>query len=116
MDSTRAYDSTTHCTSAIVASRLAWSAGRATFTTVPSMNVMPEPMIVTVSTHGTARLGQGPREARAWITPSSQGGFSAAVIRNPRLDRALECCAIGGRMSNDTATSILYSAIAAISG
>ena len=38
----------------IVACRSAWSAGRATLTTVPSMNVMLDPRIVATSVHRRA--------------------------------------------------------------
>src|SRR5580700_10211933 len=45
-----AYDSTTHCTSAIDAWKAFCNAGSATLTTVPSMNAMLDPRIVTAST------------------------------------------------------------------
>src|ERR1700759_1379946 len=45
------YDSTTHCTSSTVACSPDCSAGKATLTTVLSMNAMLEPRTVAASTH-----------------------------------------------------------------
>src|SRR5438094_3133515 len=68
----------THCTSDTVAPRSAWSTGRATFTTTPSINVMLDPSIVAASTHGpTSRVASAVRTDGAdSITPSSQGGLA----------------------------------------
>jgi hypothetical protein len=69
------YDSTTHCTPTTVACRFAWSDGKATLTTVLSMNAMLEPRIVAAriqrrdcAVHGTSVLTDR-------TTASSHGGF-----------------------------------------
>jgi hypothetical protein len=54
-----------------------WIAGRATLTTVPSMNVILDPRIVAASIHGAADRGHGESAARVRITASSQGGLAA---------------------------------------
>src|SRR6266536_3382399 len=46
----KAYDSTTHCTSATEAWKAFCSAGSATLTTVPSINAMLDPRMVAAST------------------------------------------------------------------
>src|SRR5581483_4531583 len=51
------------------------NAGKATLTTVPSMNAMLEPRIVAASTHGRDFSTQGAAKAPARITASSHGCF-----------------------------------------
>src|SRR5438270_10516921 len=58
-----------------------WSTGRATLTTVLSINVMLDPKTVAASTHGAARLGHGASAAPARITASSHGALKAVVNR-----------------------------------
>src|SRR5438270_5069047 len=58
-----------------------WSTGRATLTTVLSMNVMLDPKTVAASTHGAARLGPGASAAPARITASSHGALKTVVNR-----------------------------------
>src|SRR5437660_8695524 len=70
------YDSTTHCTSTTVAPRLCCSAGRATLTTVLSINAMLEARIVAVRIHGPASSVQGTVATVEPVTAdSSQGAF-----------------------------------------
>src|SRR5579863_2690159 len=69
----RPYDSTTHCTSTTVALKLACIAGRATFTTVLSMNAMLEPRIVAARTHGFALSSHPPPRLPDRKVTTSQG-------------------------------------------
>src|SRR6266576_441386 len=71
----RPYDSTTHCTSMTVALKLACRAGRATLTTVLSMNAMLLPRMVAARIHGSAFDAQGVSVDAERRTASSQGGF-----------------------------------------
>src|ERR1700757_3734087 len=57
----------------MVACRVDCRAGRATLTTVLSMNAMLEPRMVAASTHGLAFSAHGLLEAPDWITASSHG-------------------------------------------
>src|SRR6267143_3437838 len=67
------YDSTTHCISTTVAWKLAWIAGRATFTTVLSMKAMLEPRIVATSIQVLALAAHGTPAPAVRIATSSQG-------------------------------------------
>ena len=62
----------------MVAFRFVWSAGNATFTTVPSMNAMLEARVVAASTHGPKDLGQGAVAGRERIMLASQGSWMNA--------------------------------------
>src|SRR5579862_9969157 len=68
------YDSMTHCTSTTVAWRLDCRAGKATLTTVLSMNAMLEPRIVADRIHGRDFSRHG-AAAPLRITASSHGCF-----------------------------------------
>ena len=81
--SSRAYDSTTHCTSATDASMSACSAGSATLTTVPSMNTMLEPRIVTARTYGCDDFAHGDAAVRHRTTPLSQGCMTMFAMADP---------------------------------
>ena len=61
--------------STTVALRLAWSAGNATLTTVPSMKAMLEPRMATARIHGSAAFAQGTTSLPDRITASSQGAM-----------------------------------------
>src|SRR6266487_2619413 len=69
------YASITHCTSADVALNAFCSAGRATFTTEPSINAILDPRIVATSTHIPTFLVAGRESGPDRITPSSHGGL-----------------------------------------
>src|SRR5215472_2372374 len=87
------YDSTTHCTSTTVARKLAWSTGRATLTTVLSMNAMLEPSIAAANTQGRDSSRQGTPWPADRITPSSQGGFMHRLdARAHRGDSKISSC------------------------
>src|ERR1700730_11715673 len=73
------YDSTTHCISTTVAWKLAWIAGRATFTTVLSMKAMLEPRIVAASIQVLALAAHGTPAPVDRITTSSQGVLMKAM-------------------------------------
>src|SRR5260370_41513268 len=66
------YNSTTHCISTTVAWKVAWIAGRATFTTVLSMKAMLEPRIVATSIHILALAAHGTPAPAVRIPTSSQ--------------------------------------------
>src|SRR5262249_13598220 len=68
-----AYDSTTHCKSRTVASKLFCSAGNATLTTVPSIKTMLDPRMVAAKTQGSDTGAHGKPAGRARTTPSSHG-------------------------------------------
>src|ERR1700688_1304098 len=67
------YDSTPHCTSTTVARNVAWIAGKATLTTVLSMNAMLEPRMVATRIHTLASGLQGTSPTAVRIEASSQG-------------------------------------------
>src|SRR5216683_2873832 len=73
------YDSTTHCTPTTVAWRLAWSAGRATLTTVLSIKAMLEPRIVAARIQRPARAAHGTSAFTDRTTASPHGGFMKAM-------------------------------------
>src|SRR6266851_10251425 len=73
------YDSTTHCTPTTVAWRLAWSAGRATLTTVLSIKAMLEPRIVAARIQRLACATHGTSAFTDRTTASSHGGFMKAM-------------------------------------
>jgi hypothetical protein len=73
-----AYASITHCTSVMVAWRSAWSAGSATLTTVPSMNVRLDPMIVATSVHV---CDEWPSARVVWARASGGWPVVMAVMR-----------------------------------
>src|SRR5262249_44524416 len=60
----------------------ACNAGRATFTTVLSINAMLEPTIVAARIQGPTASMQGARAGISPITASSQGGFMDVPHRN----------------------------------
>lgn len=66
-----------------------WSTGSATFTTVPSMNVMLDPRMVAARTQGAARFEHGASAGPARITASSHVALAMVVklllCRFPRL-------------------------------
>src|SRR5439155_8643782 len=67
----------------MVARRLDWSAGSATFTTVPSINAMLEPMIVAARIQGPLVVACRSHEP-ARIAASSQGGLAMlAIVHSP---------------------------------
>src|SRR5881392_2958842 len=65
----------THCTSTIVALRLACSAGNATFTTVPSINAMLDARVVAASTQRPEAFEHGAAAGRERIMLASQGSW-----------------------------------------
>src|SRR5262249_1812393 len=67
------YDSITHCKSTTVAPRLDCSAGRATLTTVLSINAMLEPRMVAVSTQQPDFSGQRTPGVLPGMTASAHG-------------------------------------------
>src|SRR6202171_6563238 len=69
------YASTTHCMSMTVPPRLFCSAGKATFTTVLSMNAMLDPSIAAARIHGPELLVHGMAACPDSITAWSHGGF-----------------------------------------
>src|SRR5258708_29030740 len=73
------YDSTTHCTPTTVAWRLAWSAGKATLTTVLSINAMLDPRIVAASTQRPACAVHGTPAFPDRAAASSDGGLMETV-------------------------------------
>src|SRR5438270_10913326 len=75
----RPYDSTTHCISATVAWKVAWIAGRATFTTVLSMKAMLEPRIVATSIQILPLAVHGTPAPAVRIATSSQGDLMKAM-------------------------------------
>src|SRR5260221_14007311 len=70
----------THWTSTRLALSSRCSAGRATFTTVPSMNAMLEARIVAARIHGAVVGGHGEAHGAARMTPASDGGGENPVI------------------------------------
>src|SRR3989440_5441258 len=70
----------THWTPMTVAPKSRWSAGSATFTTVPSIKARLEPRIVAASTHLPDDSGHGLGESPDRITPSSHGSRINVVI------------------------------------
>src|ERR1700682_6066754 len=70
----------THWTPTTVALKSRCSAGKATFTTVPSMKARLEPRIVAASTHLPDDFGHGLVESPDRITPSSHGSRINVVI------------------------------------
>src|SRR5437773_12354557 len=67
----------------MVARRVDCSAGSATFTTVPSMNAMLEPMIVAARIQGPFVVAARSHEP-ARIATSSQGGLAMlAIVHSP---------------------------------
>src|SRR4051812_35461695 len=97
------YDSTTHWTSATLASRLDCNAGNATFTTVPSINTMLEPRMGAA---GVQRRCERPQSVfaglRERIAPSSQGDLSRLIENTSSHKTAanLECA--GRALQNKT--------------
>ena len=75
----RAYDSTTHCTSARLAPNDDCNAGNATLTTVPSMNAMLEARMVAARIQAPL-VGAGSWHGLARIAASSQGGLAILAI------------------------------------
>src|SRR5215472_6070215 len=75
----------THWTSEIVAPRADWSAGNATFTTVPSIKAMLEPRMATAITQPLF-AGDGSTHGFARITASSQGGLAMLAIIHSHRD------------------------------
>src|SRR5215831_6033026 len=82
-DRNKPYDSTTHCTSTRVALRLDCSAGKATFTTVPSMNAMLEPRMVAARIQGDDSARHGLLQSPVRITASSHGCFMKGLDADP---------------------------------
>src|SRR5439155_22183245 len=97
-----AYDSTTHCTSIAVALRFACRAGRATFTTVPSMNDMLEPRMVAARIQRPCALPHDDADLFADITPSSHGGLR-------RFIWLTRLCSINYRLSDRGTSRICQS-------
>src|SRR5712671_6777204 len=73
------YDSTTHCISKTVTWKVAWIAGRATFTTVLSMKAMLEPRIVATSIQVLALAAHGTPASVVRFTTSSHGVLIKAM-------------------------------------
>src|SRR5437773_10907717 len=73
-----------------------WSAGRATFTTVPSMKAMLEPRMAATRTHRPRLPAACTEEEAARIAASSHGGLEAMTMAHSAL--ALEA-AEGGPAS-----------------
>src|SRR5216684_448821 len=98
------YDSTTHCISTTVAWKVAWIAGRATFTTVLSMKAMLEPRIVATSIHVLALAAHGTPASVVRFTTSSHGVLMKAMDdtkselgSQARHDRSVKCLRTGDR-------------------
>src|SRR6266568_2525628 len=70
----------THWTSTRLALSSRCSAGRATFTTVPSMNAMLEARIVAARIHGAVVGAHGVGHGAARMTPASEGGGGNPLI------------------------------------
>src|ERR1700693_4143620 len=106
----RAYASTTHWTSVIVAWRSAWSAGNATLTTVPSMNVMLDARIVatrvqrldlgafTAPIDWAACVGDTPRLYLSWPEPSKRARGEQPV--DQPIEGRFGSCAPGAGVPN----------------
>src|ERR1700730_564972 len=86
----------THCASTIVPFRFVWSAGNATFTTVPSMKAILEARVVATSTQCPANFEQGAAAGRERIMLSSHGSWRTGNIR-----RFLTRCCYRSRVWND---------------
>src|SRR5580765_1347774 len=98
----RAYASTTHCTWLTVACNEDCRAGRATLTTVPSINAMLEPRMVAASTHGPL-VGRGELHQPARIAPSSQGNLTAIMTAIfPRLEMVCQFALASEQTGNKT--------------
>src|SRR5581483_3373284 len=82
-ESSRAYLSTTHCTSTMSAWNAACKVGIATLTMVPSMNAMLEARMVAARTQLPSSLEQEAAATPDRITASSQGVLiSESMLRN----------------------------------
>src|ERR1700674_5816514 len=87
----------THWTPTTVALKSRCSAGKATFTTVPSMKARLEPRIVAASTHLPDDLGHGLVESPDRITPSSQGSRINVVIVDCAARQDHSCATMNSR-------------------
>src|SRR4051812_42355419 len=93
----------THWTSMTVAFRLACSAGKATLTTVPSMNAMLEPRIVAARIQGPEVLGQGAAALPDRMTPSSHGCLAMLAIASFSLHKKTPTLRLSERASTPDA-------------